>query len=235
MYLINFIIHLIYFMVENARTRLRGRPQIGPEERENAFRKRLVDAARDLFAVQGFAATSLRQISLRAGVTPALAHYYFKDKAGLRVVLMRERVAPLTGAIEAALEEHEADAVAALASFVQQFTRMASRHPWLPPLLLRELVYDADPMTQVMRPLLQKLQALVAAGQGSHAIRSDLHMQSIVQSVLSLCAFPFLVGDALRKELGTSADASAATSMTLHHLAVLQDGLRPRVTKPAQR
>lgn len=222
-------------MVQTAGTRLRGRPQTGIEERENAFRERLVDAARDLFAAQGFAATSLRQISLRAGVTPALAHYYFKDKAGLLVVLMRERVAPLTGAIAAALEDHEADAVAALAAFVQQFTRMSSRNPWLPPLLLRELVDNADPVTQIMRPLVQKLRALVAAGQEKNLIRRDLHAQSIVQSVLSLCAFPFLVGDALRKELGAAADASAAAGMTLHHLAVLQDGLRPRAAKTAQR
>ena len=222
-------------MAETDQTRLRGRPHAGAEEGENAPRERLVGAARDLFAAQGFAATSLRQISLRANVTPALAHYYFKDKAGLLGVLMRERVAPLTAAMVAALEEHEADEVAALAAFVQQFTRMASRHPWLPPLLLRDLVDDADPVTQVMRPLLQKLLALVAAGQASHTIRSDLHAHSIVQSVLSLCAFPFLIGDALRKELGTSAGASAATNMTLHHLAVLQDGLRPRAAKTAQR
>jgi TetR/AcrR family transcriptional regulator len=222
-------------VVKTAQTRLRGRPQAGSGERENAFRELLVDAARDLFADQGFAATSLRQISLRAGVTPALAHYYFKDKAGLLVVLMRERVAPLTVAIAATLEEHETDAVAALAAFVQQFTRVSSRNPWLPALLLRELVDDADPMTQAMRPLVQKLQALVAAGQERNLIRRDLHAQSIVQSVLSLCAFPFLAGDALRKELGASADASAAIGMTLHHLAVLQDGLRPRATKPAQR
>ncbi len=221
-------------MIETASTRLRGRPQVGAEERENAFRERLVDAARDLFAAQGFAATSLRQVSLRAGVTPALSHYYFKGKAGLFDVVMRERVAPLTTAIEAALEEHQADAVAALAAFVQQFTRVSSRHPWLPPMLLRELVDDADP-AQVMRPLVRKLQALVAAGQAGHAIRSDLHAQSIVMSVLSLCAFPFLVGTALRMELGISADASAATGITLHHLAVLQDGLRPRATKTAQR
>jgi TetR/AcrR family transcriptional regulator len=219
-------------MIENSR-RLRGRPPSGTAAQENAFRERLVDAARDLFAATGFEATSLRQISFRAGVTAALGHYYFKDKAGLFDVVMRERVAPLTTAIEAALVEHEADAVAALAAFVQQFTRLSSRHPWLPPMLLRELVDDADP-APVMRPLVRRLQALVAAGQASHAIRSDLHAQSIVLSVLSLCAFPFTVGAALRKELGTSAEASAATGMTLHHLAVLQDGLRARATKPAQ-
>jgi len=193
----------------------RERPHAGADDR----RERLVDAARDLFAATGYAATSLRQIALRAGVTPALAHYYFKDKTGLFDALARERIAPLLEGIEAAIERRSTGA-AALAEFVQQFTLVSARHPWLPQLLLRE--------TQAMQLLAGKLQALVAAGQARHAIRADLRADSIVLSVLSLCAFPFLVGDGLRRELRLSIDAGSAAAMTLHHLAVLQDGLKPR-------
>jgi TetR/AcrR family transcriptional regulator len=187
-----------------------------------------MDASRDLFADAGYAATSLRQISLRAGVTPALAHYYFKDKAGLLDAVTRERITPLMSGIEAALEERGTDAVAALAGFVQQFTLVSSRHPWLPQLLLRELADGPAPPTKVVQTLVEKLHSLVAAGQASHAIRSDLRAESIVVSVLSLCAFPFLVGATLRNELGVSTNAGAASDMTLHHLAVLQGGLKPR-------
>jgi TetR/AcrR family transcriptional regulator len=216
-------------MIENPQPRLRGRPQTEPGA--DTYRERLVEAGRDLFSATGFAATSLRQIAVRAGVTPALAHYYFKDKAGLLDAVMRERIAPLMLAIETALDDHETDAVAALAGFVQQFTLVSSRNPWLPPLLLRELVDDADPAAQVMRPLAGKLLALVTAGQAGNAIRSDLRAQSIVLSVLSLCAFPFVSGSLLRKELGISQHTSDAPGMTLHHLAVLQDGLKPRARK----
>lgn len=209
-------------------TRLRGRPQAEKDDREFPLRERLLDTARDLFAARGYAATSLRQVALGAGVTPALTHYYFKDKAGLFDAVARERIAPLVNGIEAALEGHRPDVVTALAGFVQQFTQVSSRHPWLPQLLLRELADVAGPATQVMRRLAERLHSLVAAGQASRAIRSDLRAEAIVLSVLSQCAFPFLAGATLRNELGIATDASAATAMTLHHLAVLQNGLKPR-------
>jgi AcrR family transcriptional regulator len=201
-----------------------------------------MDAARGFFATAGYAATSLRQVAIAAGVTPALAHYYFKDKAGLLEAMVRERIAPLMDEMQTALEQHGTDAVAALAGFVQQFTLMSSRHPWLPQLLLRELAAatgerDTDARfaaTRIMRPLIERLQSLVMAGQAGKAIRSDLRAESVVLSVLSLCAFPFLVGNALRKDLGLRVDASAAPGMTLHHLAVLQDGLKPRARTPGE-
>jgi TetR/AcrR family transcriptional regulator len=226
---INIPIELIYFMARVPPARLPGRPQSGTGDQEFPFRERLLDAARDLFATRGYAATSMRQVALGAGVTPALAHYYFKDKAGLSEAVLRERIAPLVNGIEAALEAHGADAVTALAGFVQQFTQVSSRHPWLPQLLLRELADAVGPATPVMRPLAERLHSLVAAGQASRAIRSDLRAEFIVLSVLSQCAFPFLVGKTLCRELGISTGASAATGMTLHHLAVLQNGLKPRV------
>jgi TetR/AcrR family transcriptional regulator len=206
------------------QTRLRGRPQAGADD----HRERLVDAARDLFAEAGYAATSLRQISLRAGVTPALAHYYFKDKTGLFDAVARERIAPLLRAMETAIDAHGADAVAALAGFIQQLTLLSSRQPWLPQLLLRETTDDSGSTTGLLVPLARRLQALVAAGQATKAIRPDLPAQSIVLSVLSLCALPFLIGTGLRRELQLSIDAGSAPAMTLHHLAVLQDGLKPR-------
>jgi AcrR family transcriptional regulator len=160
---INIPIELIYFMARVPPARLPGRPQSGTGDQEFPFRERLLDAARDLFATRGYAATSMRQVALGAGVTPALAHYYFKDKAGLSEAVLRERIAPLVNGIEAALEAHGADAVTALAGFVQQFTQVSSRHPWLPQLLLRELADAVGPATPVMRPLAERLHSLVAA------------------------------------------------------------------------
>eukprot|EP01034_Spumella_vulgaris_P043923 gene43923-54579_t len=46
-------------------------------------RARLLDAALRLFAEQGFAKTSIRQIAEAASVNTALISYYFGDKKGL--------------------------------------------------------------------------------------------------------------------------------------------------------
>jgi len=189
-------------MTESRTIRHRGRPAASSDD----HRGRLLDIAQGLFAARGFAATTLRQVALDAGVTPALAHYYFNDKAGLFELVLRERIAPLLGGIQSTITDTAQDPASALSKFVQQFTLLASRHPWLPQLIVRE--------TRLLDPLTMQLQTLVLAGQASGVIRPDLRADWIVLSVLALSAFPL------------ARDASSVQALTLHHLALLQDGLK---------
>ena len=53
-------------------------------------RERLLKAAMRLFAAQGFATTSTREIALAAGTNIAAISYYFGDKAGLYRATFRE-------------------------------------------------------------------------------------------------------------------------------------------------
>ncbi|MDB5959176.1 MAG: TetR family transcriptional regulator [Massilia sp.] len=53
-------------------------------------RERLLNAAMRLFAAQGFATTSTREIALAAGTNIAAISYYFGDKAGLYRATFRE-------------------------------------------------------------------------------------------------------------------------------------------------
>ena len=56
---------------------------------------RLLDTAERLFARQGFAATSLRQITREAGVNLAAVHYHFKSREHLIEMLLRRKLEPL--------------------------------------------------------------------------------------------------------------------------------------------
>ncbi len=51
--------------------------------------RRLVDAAIDLFTRKGYAATTVREIVEAAGVTKPVLYYYFGNKEGLFLALMR--------------------------------------------------------------------------------------------------------------------------------------------------
>ena len=59
-------------------------------------RELLLTAATELFAEQGVAATDLRTIAKRAGLTPAMLHYYFKDREQLLDVVVEERLCPFS-------------------------------------------------------------------------------------------------------------------------------------------
>ena len=92
------------------RTRRAGRPSGD----DGDLRARLLDVATALYARAGIDATSLRAIAAEAGVTPAMLHYYFGDKARLTQALIDERLLPALAPMRAGLAQ-AGDEPAALA------------------------------------------------------------------------------------------------------------------------
>lgn len=64
----------------------------------------ILDAAEALFAEQGFAATSLRQLTQRAGVNLAAVNYHFGSKEFLVKEVLRRRIEPINAARRRRLE-----------------------------------------------------------------------------------------------------------------------------------
>src|SRR5262245_10790503 len=102
-------------------------------------REALLDAAGRLFARRGEAAPSLRAVAAAAGVTPAMVHYYFGDKNGLADALLERALARLLDRV--ARVRNLADLPATV---VQAF----GAEPWIPPLLLREVLAEGGRMRQ---------------------------------------------------------------------------------------
>jgi len=69
-----------------------GRPPVSALGRRPGHpetRAEILEAARALFAADGYEGTSLRAIARLAGVDPALVHHYFADKPALFMAAMR--------------------------------------------------------------------------------------------------------------------------------------------------
>lgn len=203
-----------------------GRPVAG----ERDLREALIDAARDRFAGHGVAASSLRQIAAQAHVTPALAHYYFGDKAGLLDAVLEHRVLPLVQGMGAEVAAAAADPVAALRVFVHAYTAMAARNPWLPKLIVREVLNDEGALREIFPKrfaggLASTLRTLVDAGKAKGAIRADLDTAEIVMSIASLCIFPFVAAPMVNGTLGIDTSPERAGALAGHHLAVLMAGI----------
>jgi TetR/AcrR family transcriptional regulator len=67
-------------------------------------RKRLLSGATVLFASKGYAATSVREIVERAGVTKPVLYYYFRSKEGIYLDLMREPFGRFAAVVEETLQ-----------------------------------------------------------------------------------------------------------------------------------
>src|SRR5512144_1135654 len=66
-------------------------------------RKRLLAGATELFASKGYAATTVREIVERAGVTKPVLYYYFRSKEGIYLDMMREHFGRFTAVVEETL------------------------------------------------------------------------------------------------------------------------------------
>jgi TetR/AcrR family transcriptional regulator len=211
---LGFRTYFIYnLIVMNPKKPFRNRGR--PKGTTDIQRSRLLHAAEQLLpgAQDEF---SLRQVALRAEVTPPLAHYYFGNRDGLLRALVSERAAPRIEELLAAAGERSSRPVSALTSLMQRLTLLCARDAFLRACLL---LPAGEPMRASLRiALTELLQGAQAAGQ----VRADLAASFVADTLLGLCLFPFV-------DSGNGNDmVERAAALTLHHVALLQDGLRPR-------
>ncbi|QUW95334.1 A-factor receptor protein [Streptomyces sp. V17-9] len=63
------------------------------QERAKATRRSLLEAAAHLFAEQGYAATSVNDISARSGRTSGAVYFHYTGKEGIAVAVVEDRFA----------------------------------------------------------------------------------------------------------------------------------------------
>ncbi len=90
---------------------------------------RILGAAEELFALQGFAGTSLREVTSRADVNIAAVNYHFGSKENLVNEVFRRRMDVMStqrlAALKAAVAGHPGELEPVLAAFVEPALAMA--------------------------------------------------------------------------------------------------------------
>ncbi|CAB3795611.1 hypothetical protein LMG28614_04210 [Paraburkholderia ultramafica] len=198
----------------------------GPEQRA-----RLLDAALALFARQGIVETTLGEIAGEAGFTPAMMHYYFKTRDQLLDVLIDERFAPLRAGLGVPFQENPDDPVAAITQLTQRLVRVASDHPWFPPLWVREVISDGGLLRQRMQERFgdahQKASlSSIARWQKEGRLNAGLEPALVFVTLLGLTILPLATlklwrNDPLRRNVG-------GEEIARHAVALLVQGIGPK-------
>ena len=164
-----------------------GRPVAGTD---GETRELLLTAAAELFAGQGVAATSFAAIAKRAGLTPAMMHYYFRDRDHLLDCLVEERLAGLVASVWDPVPPRAAPA-AAIGGIVERMLMGIERMPWVPSTWMREVLNEGGLLRgRVLRHLpLEKARAVseaIARGQGRGILNPEIDPVMIVFSAIGL-------------------------------------------------
>lgn len=172
------------------KNRSTGRP---PTEHAVDIRQQIMEAAIDLFANQGYAATPMRAIAERVGVNPAMIHYYFGSKEALLHAALEESLEPLAEAVAVMQKQQEAP----LQSIISLIIGAFSRKPSLPILMTREVLLPGGAVQEhFMKHFAPRLGGalpqLLQREQKNGRLRDDLDPRLVAQTLLGLCAFPFI-------------------------------------------
>lgn len=203
-----------------------GRPPGGDSAE---VRERLIAAARARVIEVGFDRASTKDIAARAGVNPAMISYYFGSKAGLGQAMMRAAAAPLIerlGQLAAAGTER-----LRLADFMRAYMRTIAEHPWLPQLIVREVlpvngrfrsVFFTELAGKAGALLPAAMRRAVAAGE----LRGGTDETLAAISLVSLAAFPFLAAPVIQAALKVDVgDRALRERLIAHSVRVFEHGL----------
>jgi len=195
-------------------------------------REALLDTARRLFLAHGFASVSIRRIAAAAGSSPAMIHYHFGDKLGLYRAMLETAMAPVVGALQRLSDPAGAEQLE-VADIVRLYTRMLAENPWVPQLIVQEVLAEGGRLReQLIEHFAGRLAPLFVAiihrEQARGALRDDLDPRLAALSAISMTVFPFIALPVTSRVLGLSPDEDTIERLANHTTRVLYEGISAR-------
>jgi TetR/AcrR family transcriptional regulator len=189
----------------------------------------LLSAATDLFAAQGVAATSFSLIAKRAGLTPAMMHYYFKDREQLLDCVVEERLATLIASVWDPVQPGTEPA-AVVGGIVERMLAGIERMPWVPSTWMREVLNEGGLLrSRVLRHLpFEKVRVLseaIAKGKSEGTINMEIDPVLIVFSMIGLVMMHLATARFFAEVFHREAPSKDA--MRRHITGLLLHGLQP--------
>lgn len=205
-----------------------GRPPRG--ESAEDVRRRLVAVARELFATRGFGEVGIRELARAANVTPGMISYYFGDKQGLYEAMLASVFEEMLARVRELAAEH-APGTRPLEALIRLYTATIASQPWLPALVLREIVTgDSAARARFVERFASRVGTLVPgliAGEiAAGDLRADLDPRLAMLSLFGMCVFPFLAHPIAGKVLGYELDGAFAERLIAHTTRLFFDGTR---------
>ena len=196
------------------------------ETQKQATRRRVLDAASELFNEIGYDDATVRAIAVRAGVSVGSVFTTFTSKADILGQVMRDRLDELyaeTGRVIPLMRGSTADRCRSLFAVLYSFemrrvklflAHIASSYHW------------AEPATHPFgsNPAVRELmRAWLSEGVARGDVRADADVEAVIDLLIGLYGWNY------RLAASESADAPQLTAMMDRQIGLLFDGLAPRV------
>ncbi len=138
------------------------------EKKEDTLR-RILEAAREVFAEVGFAGARVDEIARRASVNKATIYYHIGDKEALYTRVLHDVFSGAARRISKTMQAAR-DPEEKLRNYVRKMAQTVGRHPHVPPIIMRELASGArnipDVVADDLAGILGMLDGILREGAG---------------------------------------------------------------------
>lgn len=207
----------------------RGRPV--SQERHEAARRALLDAARECLKTKSYSEISLREIAAMADQNSAMVSYYFGSKESLFIELLHEGIgAANSDLIRDLTPPPEMDLETALKNIIRQYISLHRSSPWLSRFIVDNIILKKGSLrnlfvTKILAISGERIRNLFLALQRSGAIGEKWNPDFCRISLISLLAFPFVASPVLKDAFEFDIHEVDADLWIEHTVAVLLSGL----------
>lgn len=136
-------------------------------DEKTGAKERIMDAAEQLFADSGFAATSVGQIAEAAGANRALLYYYFRDKQDLYCSIVARGIAQVLGLISD-VSASSGSALERLERFVHSYYALLMKRHQVARIVFREMTGTGEKLginiDQSLRDVMHRTSGIIQQG-----------------------------------------------------------------------
>jgi AcrR family transcriptional regulator len=157
----------------------------------NDTEKTILDAARKVFLLKGFAGARMQEIADEAKINKALLHYYFRSKDKLFDAIFEEALhgffPNIINIMQSELRFEEK-----ISKFVDQYLNLLKQNPSLPAFILQEAHRSPEKIAGLMKK--NGIDSSVISNlikKNKKDKDSDIPIEHIMVNIISLCVFPF--------------------------------------------
>ncbi|NLF30450.1 MAG: TetR/AcrR family transcriptional regulator [Planctomycetes bacterium] len=202
-------------------------------------RRRLLDAAIDIFAARGPETATLEEICARAGLNKRLVYHYFGSKEALYAAALHVVYAQFFS-LEVELGSMLLPVEQLLATLVRRYYQFLSDHPAFVRLICYENLQDGRTAATLSlggqkAPVITALRLALEKGQADRRFRAGVDVTQLLISIFALCFFFFSNQYTLGLLLGPAATGrKVLADRTDHVVSLLLHGIAHEDTQPCR-
>jgi AcrR family transcriptional regulator len=185
---------------------------------EKDTRSKLIEIGIKLFATKGFAAVSVRELTVAAQINISAISYYFNGKEGLYQTILEEQLSPIQEALWLAQNSASRSPMERLSFYADQIAHIHAQRPFLARLMNSEVTNPTEIGGPIIEERLSKvyqfMYTALQEGIDKGDFRADLNVSYAAISLTGILNFYFISKPIIQKIITLPKEAN--TEYTVH-------------------